>query len=184
MENKDIYAIFSAPISHPSYISFIQQILPYCTGRDRRLYLAFDSRGGDINVGVLMYNVLKSLPISLTTHNIGSVDSVANVVFLAGEHRFCAPSATFAFHSSGFFPEPNVRVDERLLLEWIDKVQVRNKSLTSILKDRTKLTDDMVSDLLREEKFMTAEWALEHGVIDKINSFEVPDGAHYVAHMA
>ena len=31
-------------------------------------------------------------------HNIGSIDSIANVIFLAGQKRYAAPNSSFLFH--------------------------------------------------------------------------------------
>ena len=45
--------------------------------------------------GMNLYNFLRGLPIRLTTHNVGNVDSIGNAVFLAGEHRYACPHSPF-----------------------------------------------------------------------------------------
>jgi ATP-dependent protease ClpP protease subunit len=45
------------------------------------------SPGGHVMLGMNLYNVLRALPIKLTTHNVGNVDSIGNAVFLAGNPR-------------------------------------------------------------------------------------------------
>ena len=63
------------------------------------LYFLFSSPGGDVNAGVAIYNYLRALPVArLVMHNIGSIDSVANVIFHAADERYAAPHSTFHFH--------------------------------------------------------------------------------------
>src|SRR5881396_644821 len=53
-----------------------------------QLYFLFSSNGGSINAGITFYNFLRALPTEIVMHNIGSIDSIATVIFLAGEKRF------------------------------------------------------------------------------------------------
>jgi hypothetical protein len=38
----------------------------------------------------------------LVTHNVGNVDSIGTVIYLAGEERFACPQATFMLHGVSF----------------------------------------------------------------------------------
>src|SRR4051812_32058255 len=64
------------------------------------VYFLISSGGGDVDSGFTLYNFLVSLRgrIKVTMHNIGQIDSIANVVFLAGQDRFAAPNSSFLFH--------------------------------------------------------------------------------------
>ena len=55
------------------------------------------------------------MPFELITHNVGNVDSIGNVVFLAGTRRYAVPHATFMFHGVGFNAPPNQRLEEAFL---------------------------------------------------------------------
>jgi ATP-dependent protease ClpP protease subunit len=48
--------------------------------------------------GFAIYNLLQSLPYEVHTHNIGAIQSIANVVFLAGDRRTAAPESSFMLH--------------------------------------------------------------------------------------
>jgi ATP-dependent protease ClpP protease subunit len=48
--------------------------------------------------GINIYNVLCGMPFKLVTHNVGNVDSIGDVVFLAGETRYACAHSTFMFH--------------------------------------------------------------------------------------
>ena len=67
--------------------------------------------------GMNLYNVLRALPIKLTVHNVGNVDSIGNAVFLAGSPRYACPHSTFMFHGVGFDISQGARLEEKLLTE-------------------------------------------------------------------
>jgi hypothetical protein len=60
------------------------------------------TQGGSVMHGMNLYNLLRALPIELTIHNVGNVDSIGNVVFFAGSKRFAYAHSTFMFHGVGF----------------------------------------------------------------------------------
>ncbi|HYQ52232.1 MAG TPA: ATP-dependent Clp protease proteolytic subunit, partial [Pseudomonas sp.] len=43
--------------------------------------------GGECSYGFTLYNFLRGLPVPLHTHNLGTVESMGNILFLAGDHR-------------------------------------------------------------------------------------------------
>jgi ATP-dependent Clp protease protease subunit len=97
-----------------SYISFLADINPITSAAlvatvfeevrkgATEVYLMLSTPGGTVDHGVAAYNILKALPVPLTTHNVGGVNSIGNVLFLAGRHRKAAPGTTFMFHGVGF----------------------------------------------------------------------------------
>ncbi len=40
----------------------------------------------------------EGVPYKLITHNVGNVDSIGNVIFLAAEERYACSTSTFMFH--------------------------------------------------------------------------------------
>src|SRR5258708_6267508 len=62
------------------------------------LYFAFSSPGGSAAAGITLYNFLKALPVEISMHNTGSVDSVATVIFMAGSKRYACQHSRFLFH--------------------------------------------------------------------------------------
>lgn len=141
-----------------------------------------NSEGGDIDAGIAMFNFLRLLPTKIITHNVGGVNSVANAMFLAGEHRLCNPSSAFGYHSSGFAADQNTRVDIRLVREWLEKLRVNNQRLATIFSERTSLSQSIIDDLFETEQIMPATWALDHGVVHEIKTFEIPDGSDWLAY--
>ena len=54
--------------------------------------------GGECSYGFSLYNFLVSLPVPVKTHNLGTVESMGNIIFLAGELRTACHYSKFLFH--------------------------------------------------------------------------------------
>src|SRR5689334_10006668 len=64
----------------------------------KTLHLLISTGGGTVMHGIAAYNLLKSLPHTVITHNIGDVNSIGIIMFLAGKKRYASPLATFMIH--------------------------------------------------------------------------------------
>jgi ATP-dependent protease ClpP protease subunit len=62
------------------------------------IYLLISSAGGNVSEGLNIAAFMKTLPVQITTHNIGQTDSIANVIFAAGSKRYANQNASFLFH--------------------------------------------------------------------------------------
>ena len=71
----------------------------YREGIAGSLKLGLSTLADDID-GVII--LLAAMPFKLATHNVGRVNSIGNVVFLAGEERYAVPHSAFMFHGVGF----------------------------------------------------------------------------------
>src|SRR5690554_2608812 len=97
-----VYVNFHGPITELSS----RNLMTLCESAIRsapqadHIYIILSSTGGTVYSGIAVYNFIKALPVKVTTHNVSRVDSIANVVFLAGDERFAAPNASFLFHGA------------------------------------------------------------------------------------
>src|SRR5690348_17973220 len=99
MEENTLYVTFMGPIEDAP-VSQLIQILENIINQEKidHLYLAITTPGGGVNAGIVLYHYIKGLPIKVTTHNIGQVDSIGNMVFLAGEERIASQATSFLLH--------------------------------------------------------------------------------------
>jgi ATP-dependent Clp protease, protease subunit len=91
------------------YIVFIAEVNTVTTGKLRTaitdaansgndIYLLISSVGGNVTEGLNISAFMRTLPVGITTHNIGQTDSIANVIFAAGKTRYANTNASFLFH--------------------------------------------------------------------------------------
>lgn len=176
----DFTILFSADVSAQSANNFAQMLANLASNKVTRLFLGINSSGGNVVSGVFLYNLLKSAPYEVVTHNVGNVDSIANVVFLGGSRRIAAASSTFMFHSVGFEPNPNERLEEKNLIEKLDTINAEHTRISQILADRTKLTVDVGLELFRQQRTKNAGWALDNGLVHDVGEFAMPaDGTFH-----
>ena len=177
--NATVYVSFSAEISaqtSEALLGFLGQLV---NKGARKVYLLLSSPGGSVTHGVTLYNTLRALPIELTTHNVGSVNSIANMVFLAGNPRYASTNSTFMFHGVGFDVKNQMRFEEKILRERLDGILADQKKIASIISERTNLEQSDVEDLFRQAVTRDPDYALSNGVIDEIREASIPAGAAF-----
>jgi len=175
---KRIYLVFSLGITPQS----VQKLLTECAGLAnqgvKEIYLLFASAGGNVAAGIVAYNALRSLPVKLITHNIGNVDSISSIIFLAGEERLAVPHATFMFHGVAFDLTGNVHADQPFLTDKLESINADHKKMASIIKERAEF--DKIEDIMTlfsTQATRDAEYALTHGIIHKIEHLQIPSGS-------
>ena len=62
------------------------------------LQLNIATMGGECSYSFTLYNFLRALPVPVHTHNLGTVESMGNILFLAGVHRMACACSRFLFH--------------------------------------------------------------------------------------
>ena len=141
------------------------------------IYLMLSSPGGNVREGIQIYNTLRALPCEVITHNMGAVDSIANVVFQAGDKRYSCPHASFMFHGVGQTINQNIRLARKDLQERLVLVQSDQQKMGAIIVERTNLTSEEVDQMFLEAATRNPAEALEKGIIDEICDPVIPKGA-------
>ena len=91
---------FYGPVSPRSFENLRSAILEALqVGNAKNLCLYLSSEGGDLNSGFTAYNFIRALPVPVTAINIGTVESIAVLMFLACDERLIVPEGRFLLHS-------------------------------------------------------------------------------------
>lgn len=175
------------------YISFCSEINPTTTEGllnactelvqrgARELRLLLSTPGGSVHHGITVYNVLRALPAKIVTHNVGAVNSIGNVIFLAGEERYANPGTTFMFHGVGFDVTTPVRFEEKLLRERLQTLQADQGQIAAIIRERARFEDPReVEGLFLEAATKDTEFAKAREIIHDVREAKVPDGTPVV----
>jgi len=168
------YAIFTAEVNPTSANNLVTFLLAQAAAGITRLTLAMSCPGGHVVSGITIYNTMLAMPYEIITHNIGNVDSIANVIFLAGKERYACAASTFMFHSVGFNAIANQRLEEKNLRELLDSVQADHKRICEAIAARTKIPIEEGIKLFNEQRTRDAMWAKSTGVIADVREFSFP----------
>jgi ATP-dependent protease ClpP protease subunit len=137
------------------------------------LHLLLSTVGGSVADGLTVYNVLRWLPVYVTTYNVGCVNSIGNVVFLAGDKRYAAKASSFMFHGVGFDIE-KARFEEKELNARLASLQNDQALIADVIVRHTKLTKEQVRDLFMNAAFVPAAEACSRGIVDEVRDVELP----------
>lgn len=172
------HVLFTGEINPASSNNFIVTLVNLIAQKADRVTIAINSSGGNVISGIAMHNAMLAMPYPIVTHNIGNVDSIANVVFLAGKERFACPTSTFMFHGVGFNGNANERLEENVLKAKLDTVLSDHKRISRLIATRTndKIRVNAGMRLFKEQRTRNAQWALDNGFIDGVRDFAFPVG--------
>lgn len=168
---------FSAEINPTTTEGLLKTCSDLANKGIKTIYLLISTPGGSVANGVNAYNVLRALPPRIVTHNVGSVDSIGNVLFLAGDQRYANAGTTFMFHGVGFNITQNARLEQKALTEYLDSVRADHRKIAGIIQSRTTFskTADIVK-LFRQAATKDTKFAQDHGIIHEVREAKVPDG--------
>ena len=124
--------------------------------------------------GVFLYNHIRGLPINVTTHNIGSVASVATAVFVGADERYCSKHANFMIHPTTM-PNQEALSAERLQSS-LDAALSEDQRTEDILRDRTSMPDSVLRARRLKDIHISPEEAVEFGLVSEIKEFSLPGG--------
>jgi ATP-dependent protease ClpP protease subunit len=177
------------PALPPAFVSFSAEIVPQTSEAllnavstlvnqgFRDINLLLSSPGGMVSLGITIYNVLRGLPITLTTHNVGNVDSIGTVVYLAGEHRFTCPQATFMLHGVSFTAPPMSQFFEKNLKERLASIQADHERIKAIYNERAGIDPDRAEAIFLGESTMNAIESVTNGLAHGIQAVQIPAGS-------
>lgn len=182
MPGNPLYLTFTGPINDQNVAQLIQQIDPLL-GPDKvdHLYLAISTPGGGVNAGITLYNYLCSLPIKVTTHNIGQVDSIGNVIFLAGTERYAAPATSFLFHGVSFSVGGAAAFSRTQVEEFLSQVKQDEARIKTVIREKTKLDGRKLNGFFRSGRSLSPDEAHRFGIIHAIKAVAIPDNAQRAA---
>jgi len=173
---KPAYVTFSAEINANTTESLIAIMSVLANQGQQEVHLLLTTPGGSVMHGLNLYNVLRGFPFVLVTHNAGSVNSIGNAVFLAGEKRYACPHSTFMFHGVGF-DGANQRFEEKILKERLGSLLADQKRIGDIISERTKIAEDQVAGLFAEAQTKDAAYAISSGIVHEIRDIKIAAGS-------
>ena len=89
---------FTTDICEDSVTKLISYASEAMNSGSDSLILMMSSTGGDLPAAFTAFNFLTTVPMSVTTYNIGNIESASNLIFLAGGLRAASSTSQFMLH--------------------------------------------------------------------------------------
>ena len=137
-------------------------------------HILIQSNGGYVSDGICLYNFLSKLPLDIITYNAGAVASIAVTLFLAGRQRHASDTARFMVHKSHATASPGSRPDALSII--VEGLRADDMRTERILRSHVSLTEEQWQVHAYSDLHLTADQALEVGLIASIRDFAPPKG--------
>ena len=148
--------------------SLVVAQLLYLEGQDseKDISLYINSPGGSVTAGLAIYDTIKYIKCDVSTICMGMAASMGAFLLSAGTKgkRLALPNSTIMIHQPSGGAQGQA-TDMRIHTEWILDVK---KKLNQMLAEATGQPLEVIELDTERDNFMTAQQALEYGLIDKI----------------
>lgn len=145
------------------------------------IYLIISSGGGNVFEGLTIAAFMKTLPVKITTHNIGQTDSIANVIFAAGATRYANPNASFLFHGVSMHYEKQDFIESQLEEQYRVVKRLREDIAAAFAAYTGLSVADAEILMISGATILNAQEALSKTIIHEIRDAAVPTGSQVVA---
>ncbi len=132
-----------------------------------------NSVGGEVFAGSVIYTALKAHKGKVTVKIDGTAISAASVIAMAGDEILMSPTAIMMIHNPLTYTIGEVK-DMQKAIDILTEVK---ESILNAYAKKTGLDKQIISDFMDEEKWMSADTAIELGFADgKLFEEEQGDG--------
>ena len=167
---KDRIIFLSEDVNHVTASLVVAQLLFLeSEDPDKEIFLYINSPGGSITDGMAIVDTINYIKCPVSTICVGMAASMGAVLLACGEKgkRYATPNAEVMIHQpligggglSGQTTEIKIHADHM--------VRTREK-LNKLLSEKTGQSLDIIERDTERDNYMTAQQALEYGLIDGI----------------
>lgn len=164
---RDRIIFIGTPINDQVANLVVAQML-YLQSEDpeRPISLYINCPGGVIYHGLAIYDTMRHVEAPVHTYAVGVTASMGTVLLASGDagHRYALPHATVHMHpaggsAQGYAPDVEIQYKELKRVEDL---------LHRLLSNHTGQSVEQISADFERDRFMTAEEAVEYGLVDQI----------------
>ena len=148
--------------------SLVVAQLLYLEGQDpdKDISLYINSPGGVITAGMAIYDTMQYIKCDVSTICMGMAASMGAFLLAAGAKgkRYALPNAESMIHQ----PSGGAQGQATDIQIQAERILQTKKSLNTILAERTGQPYEVICKDTERDNFMTAQQAMEYGLIDKV----------------
>ena len=148
--------------------SLVVAQLLFLEGQDstKDISLYINSPGGSVTDGMAIYDTMQYIKCDVSTICMGMAASMGAFLLSAGAKgkRFALPNSDIMIHQ----PSGGAQGQATDIMIHADHIIQTQKKLNTILSQNTGQPYDVIARDTERDNFMTAQQALEYGLIDKV----------------
>ena len=164
---NDRIIVLSEDVNATSASVVVAQLL-YLEGQDPEKDISFyiNSPGGSITDGMAIHDTMQYIKCDVSTICVGMAASMGAFLLSSGAKgkRYALPNAEIMIHQPSAGTQGQI-TDMAIHLKRLETIK---KRMNKILSENTGKPIEVVTADCERDNFMTAEEALEYGLIDKV----------------
>jgi len=171
---KERIIMLNGPVEdHMANLIVAQLLFLESENPNKQISLFINSPGGVVTAGMSIYDTMQFIKPEVATFVMGQACSMGSLLAQAGAagKRYMLPNARHMIHQ----PSGGARGQATDMQIQVEEILKMKKELTTIYEkhnSKGKTFDELAADMERD-KFMSAEEALEYGLIDEIKEKRV-----------
>lgn len=169
----DFYIVFEGQINQESTLRLVSALQKAKNFGSTNIVILFSSLGGNIYEGFILSSIIQNFPIPINIHATNHIDSIGNVVYLAGKTRTSESYAKFYMHGAS----TQGNFDENALKDQLLAVQTNNSRIAYFISENSRLQLKKVQSMMKKGTTITAQDALKYAMVQEIIHKEVPSSA-------
>ncbi|MDN4523811.1 ATP-dependent Clp endopeptidase proteolytic subunit ClpP [Fictibacillus fluitans] len=164
---KDRIVIIGSPIDDNVSNSVVAQLLFLAAeDPDKDISIYINSPGGSVTAGLAIYDTMQFIKPDVSTICIGMAASMGAILLIAGAEgkRYALPNAEVMIHQ----PLGGTEGQAADMIIHAKRIIQTREILNKIISDRSGQPMDRVEKDTDRDFFMTAQQALDYGIINKV----------------
>lgn len=151
---------------HMANLVVAQMLFLESENPDKDIHLYINSPGGSVTAGMSIYDTMQFIKPNVSTMCIGQACSMGAFLLNAGAEgkRFCLPNSRVMIHQ----PSGGAQGQATDIQIQANNIQETKDRLNRIMAKHSGQTFEKVAQDTERDNFMSAQEALEYGLIDKV----------------
>ena len=157
-------------IDSESAFDFMKKIMYLNLENNKPISVYINSTGGEINSGLLMYDVIQSSKAPIQMLCTGKAYSMAAVLFASAPKRYMLPNSELMIHQPLLGGQ--VSGNASSIQSISDSLLETKEKMNRILAKHTNNPISKIDDATRFDHYFTPEQSIDFGLCDKILTFD------------
>lgn len=130
----------------------------------KAIEILLNTPGGDVYLGMVICDVIKQSVTPITVKILGMAASMGSLIAMASKRTVAYPHSNVLIHDgSTFLVGSSNKVKDHMKFQ-----ELKDKQIKDFIISNTKITEEKYDEMSDREWWLTAEQALEYGIIDEI----------------
>ncbi len=173
------YIVFTADVQTVQ-AGKLRSALTQASNAGNDVYLLISSGGGNVFEGASLAEFMKALPIKITTHNIGQIDSIAGVIFAAGATRYANRNSSFLFHGVSMHYENKDFIESQLNEQYLNIKRMRENIAAIFAANSGLSVADTEALMISGSTILNPQEALSKAIIHEVRDAAIPLGSQII----